>query len=278
VCDVFTRALRQAGFIADSVLSGQAGIALARRRGFDLALVDLRLPDIQGTDVIRALRGGSGRVQCILVSGFLTVEVTVEAMKLGAFDVIPKPARLDRLLSVVRAALEVTAPPGRRRTGSAAGLTPRPLSRPLATMRPKSAAERWAFQIIKACQSEGDLKTLDDWATFNGVSYSTLCEICRLVNIRPHDARDLARVLSAVMKARRLDCPIDVLLDVSDRRTLRVLLDKAGIGLGSPKGSVSVERLFEGQRFVQPDNEGLRVLRGILAGPRNTAPQPDLAG
>jgi len=265
VRDPCARALQREGFLVESASSGADGLALAYAADIDLVLLDQRLPDMAGIEVIRALQRRMGRVRFVLASGCLTVDVAVRAMKLGAADVIEKPASVDHIVRSVAAAFDAADLLDRRLPGSwlASAMVPRP--RRLPQPRPKSAAERWALQVLKACESDGDLKTLDDWATFTGVSYSSLGEICRVIGIRPHDARDLARVLSALMKAWKLRCPVDVLLDVSDRRTLRTLLDKAGIPWGSGVREISVEAFLSHQRFVAVDNEGLRVLRGLVA-------------
>lgn len=131
-----------------------------------------------------------------------------------------------------------------------------------AVQAPRSAAERWAMLVLQACRSDGDLKTLADWAVFVGVSYSSLCEACRLVDVRPRDARDLARVLRAIIGSARDRLDPGLLLDVRDRRTLRALLKKAG--LQEEEGGVPVGQFLNRQRFVAPHNVGLAVLRRLL--------------
>jgi hypothetical protein len=130
------------------------------------------------------------------------------------------------------------------------------------TQTPRSVAERWAMLVVQACRSDGDLKTLADWAAFVGVSYSSLCEACRLVDVRPRDARDLARVLRAIVGSMRDRLDPGLLLDVRDRRTLRTLLKKAGIDV---KAGVSVEGFLNSQQFVAAHNVGLIALRRFLA-------------
>lgn len=265
-----SRVLGRAGFHVWTAGSGAEGIAIARSRSFDLMLVDFRLPDMLGTDVVRLLRNEVTDMPFVLVSAFLTTPVTVEAMKLGALDVVEKPLMLDDLLAVVHSAVRDV----RARRVSTLRSSIQPGAKPIsdtpaaqvaaALARPRSAAERWAVYVFKACKSEGDLKTLEDWATFVGVSYSSLCESCRLVGVRPHDARDLARVLRAAIKSRLHRCRPEVLLDVSDRRTLENLLERAGLNPASGADSVSVGQFLECQRFVASDNEGLSVLRKLL--------------
>jgi FixJ family two-component response regulator len=244
------RAIERAGFQAATVGSGEEALTLARLDMFDLLLIDLQLPDLSGLDLVRTLRQELPHVPLMLVSGVLTVGIAVEAMKLGVLDVLSKPVRVERLVDAVRVTVQSSLRSPALQTGHAA--------------QPRSAAERWARQVLKGCESEGDLRTLHEWAAFTGVSYSSLRELCLLVNVPPHDARDLTRVLSAVMKARRFRCHVEVLLNVGDRRTLRMLMGRAGIPLGAAADGFSVTDFLERQRFVPSDHQGLRVLRRLL--------------
>lgn len=119
--------------------------------------------------------------------------------------------------------------------------------------------------VFRACAAAGDLKTLEAWAECVGVSYSSLRESCSLLGIRPHDARDLTRMLRAVMRSTLDDCPLSALLDVSDSRTLRILLERSGVAGGACAVEISVEQFLSRQRFVPTGNAGLRVLRKLLA-------------
>jgi hypothetical protein len=73
---------------------------------------------------------------------------------------------------------------------------------------------------------------LQEWGHRVKVSYSTLCETCRLLGFRPLEARDFARALNALRAATRYGCAPEVLLNVSRRRFLRALSAKAGCDLG----------------------------------------------
>lgn len=172
---------------------------------------------------------------------------------------------IDRLIAVVRAATQGRA------------CHPQAADRPCAPLRPRSAGERWALHVLRACESESDLKTLEDWATFVGVSYTSLCERCGLVGIRPHDARDLSRMRRAVLKASVEGCRLDVLLDIGDRRTLNALLTRAGLGNGASTRHVSLQAFLDGQRFVPADNEGFVLLRQVLAARAHGAARAEVA-
>ncbi len=259
-------ALRPMGFRVETAASAAEGLAIARLGPFDVMLVDLRLPDMFGIELVRALRKDVGDLRFVLLSGFLTTAVTVEAMKLGALDVIEKPVCMDDLVALVCSIVTDNRPIAvRGRSGRVEG-TGQATMISSCRVRPGCAAERWAMHVLKGCESLGDLKTLRQWALSVGVSYTSLRESCRLVGIRPHDARDFTRVLRAVMHSRGQRCAPEVLLDVSDSRTLTTLLERAGLDVRHRSGSMSVEQFLSGQRFVEAKNAGLGFLNRLLAG------------
>jgi two-component system, LuxR family, response regulator FixJ len=264
--DVVQWALSLAGMDVTTADSGAEGLAAARMTRFDLMLVDQRLPDMLGTDFIRTLRHERLACPFVLISGFLTTAITVEAMKLGAVDVIEKPVDIDTLVPVVCEALSDRAARGERSQVSGERLQDEDEFQRDTTrdnLRPGSAAERWALHVLHACESTRDLKTIEDWAAFIGVSYSSLRESCHVLGISPHDARDLMRVLRAVIKSRRHRCSPEVLLDVSDGRTLQKLLRRAGFR-GETGDNITPHRLLRDQQFVSRENAGLRILMLLL--------------
>jgi len=264
-------ALRQAGYRVGTASSGSEGMAMARSGTFDLLVIDFQLPDMLGTNLVKAIRSELAPVPFILISGWLKTEVTVEAMKLGASNVIDKPIAIEGLPAIVSSALgcrfaDHSVEPPHRRPADVRGSVLMSDG-----MRPRSAAERWAGHVLKACESEGDLKTVGDWATCAGVSSTSLCESCHLLGIHPRDARDFARVLRALIKSRIHHCEPEVLLDVSDRRTLTTLLQRGGVVMRTSSGELSVGEFLSTQRFISADNEGLSILRTLL----RSQPLPD---
>jgi DNA-binding NtrC family response regulator len=105
ILDVVSRFARRAGFDVMACSGGREAIALLQTRHADIAMVDLRMPDIGGLDVIRAIREIDPRCQAVLMTGYATVDTAVEAIKLGAMDYLSKPldfARLEQLLGAIR--------------------------------------------------------------------------------------------------------------------------------------------------------------------------------
>lgn len=85
---------------------GEEGLAKAKAGNFDLILCDIKMPKLDGIDILKALLEAGSEVPVVMISGHGSIETAVEAIKLGAFDFIAKPLDLNRLLVTVRNALD----------------------------------------------------------------------------------------------------------------------------------------------------------------------------
>src|SRR5580700_4478206 len=81
------------------------GLAVARARGFDVAIVDVKLPDASGVDLIPRLRDASPFGEVVLITGFASMDTAIGALRSGAFAFIPKSFRPEELISTVEQAL-----------------------------------------------------------------------------------------------------------------------------------------------------------------------------
>jgi DNA-binding NtrC family response regulator len=105
VLDLISRFARDAGFSVVTCANGAGAIDKLKHQHADVAVVDLRLPDVGGIDVLKAIRDADPDCQVVLMSGDATIDSAVEAVKLGAIDYLTKPfdfSRLRHLLNVVR--------------------------------------------------------------------------------------------------------------------------------------------------------------------------------
>ena len=89
--------LKKKGYTVATAASGKEAIEKNRTQGFDLAILDLKMPEIDGIETMTKMKETDPETYFIILTGFGTVESAVEAMKLGAYDYLGKPINLDEL-------------------------------------------------------------------------------------------------------------------------------------------------------------------------------------
>ena len=99
------RGLRANGFTTQVVQTGPDALAMARDGDFDLMILDLGLPGLDGQDVLRRLRQRGEKIPVVILTARDTIEETVAGFEGGADDYVTKPFRFDELLARVRARL-----------------------------------------------------------------------------------------------------------------------------------------------------------------------------
>jgi PAS domain S-box-containing protein len=84
---------------------GDEALAIARTRGFDVAIVDVKLPDMNGVELIPKLRAACPFGEVVLITGFATMDAAMRALRSGAYAFVPKSFRPEELISTVEQAL-----------------------------------------------------------------------------------------------------------------------------------------------------------------------------
>lgn len=100
--------VNSSGFLALPAAGVRDAMELCRTSAPQLALVDLRLPDGSGIDVVRYLADAVPACRCVVLSGHGTIPAAVEAMRAGAVDFLTKPVEGAEILAALRDALEPT--------------------------------------------------------------------------------------------------------------------------------------------------------------------------
>lgn len=98
--------LLRAGYSADAVEDGPQALLLAKNEPFDLCLLDYNLPSMNGLDLLKEIKKRNIHTVCIVLTAFGTIELSVKAMKAGAFDFVTKPFQPEIFLEIVQSALE----------------------------------------------------------------------------------------------------------------------------------------------------------------------------
>ena len=100
------RALEPQGFEVDQAATIQEGMRKITGNPVDLVLIDVMMPDGRGIDLIEPIREIDADIVCIIITGYATVELAVQAIKQGAYDFISKPFTADMLLITVNQGME----------------------------------------------------------------------------------------------------------------------------------------------------------------------------
>lgn len=100
------RTLMPEGFEVKTAQNGIEGLKMIEEEKFDIVLTDLKMPDIDGIEVLRLIKQRWAETVVIIITGYQTVNSAVKAIKLGAYDYIEKPFTPDGIVSVVYRALE----------------------------------------------------------------------------------------------------------------------------------------------------------------------------
>ncbi|HOP07473.1 MAG TPA: response regulator [candidate division Zixibacteria bacterium] len=99
--------LQMRDFIVRTASRGADAIELARREKFDLALLDLKMPGMDGKQVLEILKKEHKYLEVIILTGHGSVDSAIDCTKLGAFGYLPKPYELEKLLDTLRTAYQV---------------------------------------------------------------------------------------------------------------------------------------------------------------------------
>lgn len=98
--------LRGADYPVETYPDGPSGLQRIEKGGAGLVVVDLKMPEMSGTEVIQRIKDSDPDVVIVVITGFATVEAAVEAMRIGAYDFIPKPFTAEELRVIIARAME----------------------------------------------------------------------------------------------------------------------------------------------------------------------------
>lgn len=98
--------LRKDGYEVDTACDGTEAIDSIEQKMFDLAVVDVQMPVMNGIDVLQKINEKSPETTVIMITAYASHETAIEAMKLGAYDYITKPFKIDEIKLVIKKSLE----------------------------------------------------------------------------------------------------------------------------------------------------------------------------
>lgn len=105
-CQLLQEVLQKEGYRVRTATSGQEAIRLAQDVPFDLAILDIRMPDISGIEVLKALKRLNAQMPVLMTTAYSSMQTAIEATRQGAYDYLSKPCKIEELTLTVKRALE----------------------------------------------------------------------------------------------------------------------------------------------------------------------------
>jgi len=104
ICDACELVLGEQGHSVSRCLSGKEGLAAIESGKYDVILLDMKLPDIDGMEILKAVQNQQPHPCVLVMTGYSTMSNAIQAMKLGAVDYLAKPFTDDELIEAVEKA------------------------------------------------------------------------------------------------------------------------------------------------------------------------------
>ena len=101
ICDACRIVLEEKGYEVDHCLTGKAGLLAMGGGTYDIILLDMKLPDMDGTEILKTVKEKTFGPCMVVITGYATMSNAVKAMKLGAVDYLAKPFTDDELIEAI---------------------------------------------------------------------------------------------------------------------------------------------------------------------------------
>ena len=105
VCDALARRLRENGFTITVAYNGVTALQLIQEQCFDVALIDIRMPKIDGFGVLRGIRERCPDAKAIMMTAYADIRSAVDSISSGAVDIVSKPVDIDEVIITIRRSL-----------------------------------------------------------------------------------------------------------------------------------------------------------------------------
>lgn len=106
--ELYKSFLESDGYVVETATKGRDAVNKAKKKKFDMVILDIKLPDIMGDEVARELKAIDESVIIIMVTGFPSFQESIDALDLGIYDILLKPITADELLRAARDAFSTS--------------------------------------------------------------------------------------------------------------------------------------------------------------------------
>ena len=109
--EVLSRSMEKKGFVVESFSNSSEAEVRINKKNFDYAIVDMRLEDGSGLELIKKIKILNPNTKSLLLTGYGNIATAVAAIKSGAIDYLPKPAEIDQIYDALTSVKEILPPP-----------------------------------------------------------------------------------------------------------------------------------------------------------------------
>ncbi|MBC8439851.1 MAG: response regulator [Deltaproteobacteria bacterium] len=102
--EIMSERMQARGMVVTTAESADQALSIIGKESFDAIVMDFQMPGMDGMEALKAIKNKKPELQIILLTGYATIEKTVEAMKIGATDFLEKPADLEALAKKIKEA------------------------------------------------------------------------------------------------------------------------------------------------------------------------------
>lgn len=106
LAEAFRKKLSREGFFVTVAFTAHEAISVMKKQTFDVCVLDIRLPDMDGVELLEVLKKNEPNLEFIMLTGHAAVDTAIQSMKLGAYDYLSKPCKLSELSTVIQKAYE----------------------------------------------------------------------------------------------------------------------------------------------------------------------------
>ena len=109
--DRLSKSMEKKGFVVESYSNSKSSLQRIKEKNFDFAIVDMRLEDGSGLELIKLIKSLNPNTRSLLLTGYGNIATAVAAIKSGAIDYLPKPAEIDQIYEALIFSKDVLPPP-----------------------------------------------------------------------------------------------------------------------------------------------------------------------
>lgn len=104
--EMLTSGLRRRGYMASSVVSGEEAIEEIKKNKYEIVILDIKLPGIDGIQALEEIKKLKPEIEAIMITGYSSIEAAIVSMKKNAYDYVEKPISIDKIVLIIEKALE----------------------------------------------------------------------------------------------------------------------------------------------------------------------------